>query len=70
MQNDERAWKHICRKMKQGFASILVQTFSFNKLTDEDLEDIFQESCKFLNFNAFLLYCNELTNRHGHEHEL
>lgn len=44
MQNDERAWKHICRNMKQGFAAILVQTFSFNSLTNEDIEDIFQES--------------------------
>lgn len=41
MQNDERAWKN----MKQGFAAILVQTFSFNSLTNEDIEDIFQESC-------------------------
>ncbi len=45
MQNDERAWKHICRNMKQGFAAILVQTLSFNSLTNEDIEDIFQESC-------------------------
>lgn len=45
MQNDERAWKHICRNIKQGFAAILVQTFSFNSLTNEDIEDIFQESC-------------------------
>ena len=43
MQNDERAWKHICRNMKQGFAAILVQTL--NSLTNEDIEDIFQESC-------------------------
>lgn len=45
MQNDERAWKHICRNMKQGFAAILVQTSSLNSLTNEDIEDIFQESC-------------------------
>lgn len=44
MQNDERAWKHICRNMKQGFAAILVQTSSLNSLTNEDIEDIFQES--------------------------
>lgn len=43
MQNDERAWKHICRNMKQGFTAILVQTL--NSLTNEDIEDIFQESC-------------------------
>ena len=45
MQNDERAWKHICRNMKQGFVSILAQTFSFSNLSNEDIEDIFQESC-------------------------
>lgn len=45
MQNDERAWKHICRNMKQGFVAILVQTSSLNSLTNEDIEDIFQESC-------------------------
>ena len=45
MQNDERAWKHICRNMKQGFTSILMQTFSFSNLSNEDIEDIFQESC-------------------------
>ena len=45
IQNDERAWKHICRNMKQGFAAILVQTSSLNSLTNEDIEDIFQESC-------------------------
>lgn len=44
MQNDERAWKHICKNMKQGFTSILVQTFQFSNLTNEDNEDIFQES--------------------------
>ena len=45
MQNDERAWKHICRNMKQGFVSILAQTFSFSYLSNEDIEDVFQESC-------------------------
>ena len=44
MQNDERAWKHICKNMKQGFTSILVQKFQFSNLTNEDIEDIFQES--------------------------
>ena len=47
-QNDERAWKHICRNMKQGFVSILAQTFSFGKLSNEDIEDVFQESCILL----------------------
>ena len=44
LQNDERAWRHICREMKPGFASILGQTFSIDKISDEDIEDIFQES--------------------------
>ena len=45
MQNDERAWKHICRNMKQGFTAVLAQTFSFNSFSKEDMEDLFQESC-------------------------
>ena len=45
MQNDERAWKHICRNMKQGFTAVLAQTFSFNCFSKEDMEDLFQESC-------------------------
>lgn len=44
MQNDECAWKHICRNMKPGFASILGQTSSLGNLTNEDIEDVFQES--------------------------
>lgn len=44
MQNDERSWKHISRNMKQGFSSILVHMFSFSNLTNEDIEDISQES--------------------------
>ena len=45
MQNDNRAWRHICRKMKAGFSKILTDAFPLVKLTSEDLEDIFQESC-------------------------
>ena len=44
LQNDERAWRYICREMKPGFASILGQTFSFDTISNEDIEDIFQES--------------------------
>ena len=44
MQNDERAWRHICREMKPGFASILGQTFSVDNISGEDIDDIFQES--------------------------
>ena len=44
LQNDERAWRHICREMKAGFASILSQTFSASKISNEDIEDIFQDS--------------------------
>ena len=44
MQNDERAWRYICREMKPGFASILKKTFFVDQITDEDIDDIFQES--------------------------
>ena len=44
LQNDERAWRHICREMKPGFASILGQTFSASKISNEDIEDLFQDS--------------------------
>lgn len=45
MQNDERAWRFICRNMKPGFSSIIGQAFAFSNFTRDDLEDIFQESC-------------------------
>ena len=45
MQNDDRAWRLICRNMKSGFASINGQAFSFGNISNEDIEDIFQESC-------------------------
>lgn len=48
MQNDERAWRHICRNMKPSFSSILRGLFSFGETADEDIEDIFQESCIIL----------------------
>ena len=44
MQNDDRAWRHICRNMKFGFASIIGQAFSKGVMTHEDVEDIFQEA--------------------------
>lgn len=44
LQNDERAWRHICREMKPGFASILSQTFSASNISNEDIDDIFQDS--------------------------
>ena len=43
-QNDEQAWRYIYHNMRIGFASILAQEFSSNKLCKEDIEDIFQES--------------------------
>ena len=45
MQNDERTWRFICRNMKSGFVSIIGQAISFYNLSNEDVEDIFQESC-------------------------
>ena len=44
MQNDDRAWRYIFRNMKPGFSKILGDAFSLTKLTNEDLEDIFQDS--------------------------
>lgn len=45
MQNDDRTWRFICRNMKSGFASIIGQAFSFGNISNEDIEDMFQESC-------------------------
>ena len=45
MQNDERAWRFICRNMKSGFASIIGQAFPFSNFTKDDIDDLFQESC-------------------------
>ena len=44
MQNDDRAWRYIYRNMKSGFASIIGQSFTNGKITQEDIDDIFQES--------------------------
>ena len=44
MQNDDQAWRYICRNMKSGFASIIAQIFPKGKVSQEDIEDIFQES--------------------------
>lgn len=45
MQNDDRAWRFICKNMKSGFASIIGQAFYSGNISNEDIEDIFQESC-------------------------
>ena len=50
MQNDDRAWRFICRNMKPGFATIIGQAFSFGNLTKEDIEDLFQEFLKLVQF--------------------
>ena len=44
IENDERAWGYICRNMKFGFTSIIARSLSNCKITNEDMEDIFQES--------------------------
>lgn len=44
MQNDERAWRHIYRESRLGFASIVAQSYADSNLRREDIEDIFQES--------------------------
>lgn len=48
MQNDDRAWRYICRNMKSGFTSIIGQSFSKGRLDAADIEDIFQESILIL----------------------
>lgn len=48
MQNDNRAWQYICRKMKPSFVSIIGGLFSFGETAKADIEDIFQESCIIL----------------------
>lgn len=45
MQNDERAWRYICRNMKSGFNSIISKSFPFSNFAKDDIEDIFQNSC-------------------------
>ena len=44
MQNDNRSWRYICRNLKPGFSKILGDAFPLTKLTNEDIEDIFQDS--------------------------
>lgn len=48
MQNDNRAWRYICRNYRSGFFSILGQSFSFGSTAKADIEDIFQESLMVL----------------------
>lgn len=51
-ENDERAWRFICKNMKFGFYSIIKQASSSANLSQEDVDDIFQESCIILMQNA------------------
>lgn len=51
-QNDERAWRFICKNMKFGFDSIIKQASSSANLSQEDVDDIFQESCIVLMHNT------------------
>ena len=46
MQNDERAWRFICRNMKSGFESIIGKAFPFSNFTKEDVDDMFQSRFK------------------------
>ena len=45
MQNDERAWRYICRNMKSGFFAVISKSFPFSNFAQDDIEDIFQNSC-------------------------
>ena len=48
MQNDNRAWQYICRKMKPSFFSIIGGSFAFGDTAKADIEDVFQDSCVVL----------------------
>ena len=48
LNNDERAWRHICRNMKTGFMAKVYSMNLHGKLAPHDLEDVFQESCVIL----------------------
>ena len=52
LQNDERAWRLICREMRAPFASIIRSTFSTAQISNEDIDDIFQESLVVLMQNV------------------
>ena len=51
-QNDERAWRFICKNMKFGFDSIIRQASLSANLSQEDIDDIFQEACVVLMQNV------------------
>ena len=51
-ENDERAWRFICKNMKFGFDSIIRQASLSANLSQEDIDDIFQESCVVLMQNV------------------
>lgn len=48
LNNDERAWRHICRNMKAGFIAKVYSMNLHGRLTPQDLEDLFQDSCIIL----------------------
>lgn len=48
MQNDERTWKHICRKIKPSFISIIYKLFSSGGKLGFEIEDLFQDTCMTL----------------------
>ena len=48
LDNDECAWRHICRNMKTGFMAKVYSMNLHGKLVPQDLEDVFQESCVIL----------------------
>ena len=45
MQNDDRAWRYICRNMKASFSSIIGGLIPFGETARADIDDIFQDSC-------------------------
>ena len=51
-QNDEHTWRYICRGMRLGFITLIKRTLPTVKVTDDDIDDIFQESLVLLMDNV------------------
>ena len=48
LQNDGRAWNHICNNMRNGFISILKKSYNWSGYASVDIEDLFQDACLIL----------------------
>ena len=52
MNNDPKVWRYIYREMKIGFMAMLKKLPGCEFLDDDDLEDLFQETCIALMTNV------------------